>query len=97
MISRARPVEEHLPKGVSHASNLQPETRRGDKTPPWAVTAGLRGDVPRRPRRGNPRAGVQTGSSNEPAKQLYRREGFEEIDEVEVVPGLRVTRFGRRL
>jgi ribosomal protein S18 acetylase RimI-like enzyme len=43
------------------------------------------------------RAIVQTGSSNEPAKQLYRREGFEEIDEVEVVPGLRVTRFGRRL
>ena len=43
------------------------------------------------------RAVVQTGSSNEPAKQLYRREGFEEIDEVEVVPGLRVTRFGRRL
>ena len=29
------------------------------------------------------RAVVQTGSSNEPAKQLYRREGFEEIDEVE--------------
>jgi GNAT superfamily N-acetyltransferase len=43
------------------------------------------------------RAVVQTGSSNEPAKQLYRREGFEEIDEVEVVPGLRVTRFGRRM
>ena len=43
------------------------------------------------------RAVVQTGSCNEPAKQLYRREGFEEIDEVEVVPGLRVTRFGRRL
>ena len=43
------------------------------------------------------RAVVQTGSSNEPAKQLYRREGFEEIDEVEVVPGLWVTRFGRRL
>ena len=43
------------------------------------------------------RAVVQTGSSNEPAKQLYRREGFEEIEEVEVVPGLRVTRFGRRL
>jgi ribosomal protein S18 acetylase RimI-like enzyme len=43
------------------------------------------------------RAVVQTGSSNEPAKQLYRREGFEEIDDFEVVPGLRVTRFGRRL
>ncbi|HZG35405.1 MAG TPA: GNAT family N-acetyltransferase [Gaiellaceae bacterium] len=43
------------------------------------------------------RAVVQTGSSNVPAKRLYRREGFEEIDEVDVVPGLRVTRFGRRL
>jgi ribosomal protein S18 acetylase RimI-like enzyme len=43
------------------------------------------------------RAIVQTGSANEPAKRLYRREGFEEIDEVEVAPGLRVTRFSRRL
>jgi GNAT superfamily N-acetyltransferase len=43
------------------------------------------------------RAIVQTGASNEPAKQFYRREGFEEIDEVEVVPGLWVTRFGRTL
>jgi ribosomal protein S18 acetylase RimI-like enzyme len=41
------------------------------------------------------RAIVQTGSSNEPAKRLYRREGFEEIDEVEVLPGLWVTRFAR--
>jgi ribosomal protein S18 acetylase RimI-like enzyme len=43
------------------------------------------------------RAIVQTGASNEPAKQLYRREGFEELDEVEVVPGLWVTRFARAL
>jgi GNAT superfamily N-acetyltransferase len=43
------------------------------------------------------RAIVQTGASNEPAKQLYRREGFEEIDEVEVVPGLLVTLFGKHL
>lgn len=41
------------------------------------------------------RAIVQTGAANEPAKRLYVREGFEEIDEVEVVPGLWVTRFGR--
>jgi ribosomal protein S18 acetylase RimI-like enzyme len=43
------------------------------------------------------RAIVQTGASNEPAKQLYRREGFEELDEVEVIPGLWVTRFARTL
>jgi ribosomal protein S18 acetylase RimI-like enzyme len=39
---------------------------------------------------------VQTGALNEPAKRLYRREGFVEIDEIEVVPGLWVTRFGKR-
>jgi ribosomal protein S18 acetylase RimI-like enzyme len=43
------------------------------------------------------RAIVQTGAANEPAKQLYRREGFAEIDEIEVAPGLRVTRFAKRL
>jgi ribosomal protein S18 acetylase RimI-like enzyme len=43
------------------------------------------------------RAIVQTGASNEPAKRLYRREGFKEIGDVEVTPGLWVTRFGRRL
>ena len=43
------------------------------------------------------RAIVQTGASNEPAERLYRREGFEEIDEVEVAPGLRVRRFARSL
>jgi hypothetical protein len=31
------------------------------------------------------------------AKRLYRREGFKEIGEVEVTPGLWVTRFSRRL
>ncbi len=43
------------------------------------------------------RAIVQTGRSNEPAKRLYRRQGFEEIDEVEVLPGLWVTRLARSL
>jgi ribosomal protein S18 acetylase RimI-like enzyme len=43
------------------------------------------------------RAIVQTGAVNEPAKRLYRREGFEELDEVEVAPGLRVTRFWKEL
>ena len=43
------------------------------------------------------RAIVQTGASNEPAKRLYRREGFKEIGEVQVMPGLWVTRFSRRL
>jgi ribosomal protein S18 acetylase RimI-like enzyme len=43
------------------------------------------------------RAIVQTGAANQPAKRLYRREGFEEIDELEVAPGLRVTRFAKRL
>jgi GNAT superfamily N-acetyltransferase len=40
---------------------------------------------------------VQTGALNEPAKRLYRREGFEETDEVEVVRGLWVTRFRKSL
>ena len=43
------------------------------------------------------RAIVQTGARNEPARNLYLREGFEELDELEVVPGLRVARFGKRL
>ena len=40
---------------------------------------------------------VQTGAANEPAKRLYRREGFEELDEVEAAPGVRVTRFTKEL
>lgn len=43
------------------------------------------------------RAIVQTGADNEPAKALYLREGFELSDEVEIVPGLRVARFSKRL
>ncbi len=43
------------------------------------------------------RAIVQTGAGNEPARALYIGEGFEEIDEIEPVPGLRVARFGRRI
>jgi ribosomal protein S18 acetylase RimI-like enzyme len=43
------------------------------------------------------RAIVQTGAANEPAKRLYLRQGFEELDELEVGPGLRVTRFAREL
>jgi ribosomal protein S18 acetylase RimI-like enzyme len=43
------------------------------------------------------RAIVQTGASNEPAKRLYRREGFVEIGDVEVLPGLWVTRFDKLL
>jgi ribosomal protein S18 acetylase RimI-like enzyme len=40
---------------------------------------------------------VQTGARNEPAKALYLAHGFEQIDEVDVAPGLRVARFVRRL
>jgi ribosomal protein S18 acetylase RimI-like enzyme len=36
---------------------------------------------------------VQTGAANEPAKALYRSEGFREIGEREVAPGFRVTLF----
>ena len=43
------------------------------------------------------RAIVQTGASNKPAKALYLREGFEQTDELEVVPGLHVARFSKRL
>jgi ribosomal protein S18 acetylase RimI-like enzyme len=39
---------------------------------------------------------VQTGAANEPARALYRREGFEEVGEREPLPGLRVTLFERR-
>jgi len=43
------------------------------------------------------RAIVQTGAGNEPARSLYRREGFEQADELEVAPGLRVARYRKRL
>ena len=43
------------------------------------------------------RAIVQTGADNEPARALYLREGFEQTGELEVVPGLRVARFSKRL
>ena len=36
---------------------------------------------------------VQTGAENGPATALYRREGFEHIDEIDVGDGLRVSRF----
>ena len=40
---------------------------------------------------------VQTGTANEPAKQLYRAEGFSELGDCEVIPGLWITRFERVL
>jgi ribosomal protein S18 acetylase RimI-like enzyme len=40
---------------------------------------------------------VQTGAANEPALALYRREGFAETEQLEPLPGLRVTRFTKRL
>ena len=43
------------------------------------------------------RAIVQTGAANEPARLLYLGEGFEQVDEVEVAPGLRVARFRKSL
>ena len=43
------------------------------------------------------RAVVQTGAANEPAKQLYRREGFAETGDREVLPGLWVTQFEKTL
>jgi ribosomal protein S18 acetylase RimI-like enzyme len=41
------------------------------------------------------RAIVQTGAVNEPAKALYRREGFEYVGDREVAPGLSVALFER--
>jgi ribosomal protein S18 acetylase RimI-like enzyme len=43
------------------------------------------------------RAIVQTGAANEPAKALYRGEGFVEIGERKVGDGIRVSLFERRL
>ena len=39
---------------------------------------------------------VQTGTANEPAKTLYRSEGFAELGEREPAPGIRVTLFEKR-
>jgi ribosomal protein S18 acetylase RimI-like enzyme len=41
------------------------------------------------------RAIVQTGSNNAPARAFYRSQGFREVGEREVVPGLLVTLFER--
>ena len=40
---------------------------------------------------------VQTGAANEPAKALYRAEGFSAAGELEPAPGLRVARFTKQL
>jgi hypothetical protein len=39
---------------------------------------------------------VQTGADNEPAKALYRSEGFVEVGGQEPAPGIRVTLFEKR-
>lgn len=36
---------------------------------------------------------VSTGARNTPARSLYRSIGFEEAEEIEVAPGLRIVRF----
>jgi ribosomal protein S18 acetylase RimI-like enzyme len=36
---------------------------------------------------------VQTGAKNDPAKNLYVRYGFTEIEQIEVVPGLYISKF----
>jgi ribosomal protein S18 acetylase RimI-like enzyme len=43
------------------------------------------------------RAIVQTGASNDPAIALYLEEGFVPTEEIEPLPGLRVTRFTKPL
>jgi ribosomal protein S18 acetylase RimI-like enzyme len=43
------------------------------------------------------RAIAQTGAANEPAKQLYRAEGFAEVRDREVLPGLWIRQFERSL
>jgi ribosomal protein S18 acetylase RimI-like enzyme len=43
------------------------------------------------------RAMAQTGAANEPAKQLYRAEGFAEVGDREVLPSLWITQFERTL
>lgn len=39
---------------------------------------------------------VQTGAANEPAKTLYLRDGFTELDGFEPIPGLAIARFEKR-
>jgi ribosomal protein S18 acetylase RimI-like enzyme len=41
------------------------------------------------------RAIAQTGAANEPAKELYRGEGFAELGDREVLPGLWISQFER--
>jgi ribosomal protein S18 acetylase RimI-like enzyme len=43
------------------------------------------------------RAIAQTGAANEPAKELYRGEGFAELGDREVLPGLWITQFERSI
>jgi ribosomal protein S18 acetylase RimI-like enzyme len=43
------------------------------------------------------RAIAQTGAANDPAKNLYRREGFVDLGDSEVLPGLWISRFERKL
>jgi ribosomal protein S18 acetylase RimI-like enzyme len=43
------------------------------------------------------RAIAQTGAANEPGKQLYRGEGFAELGDREVLPGLWISQFERTL
>jgi ribosomal protein S18 acetylase RimI-like enzyme len=40
---------------------------------------------------------VSTGAKNTPARSLYLSIGFEETEEVEVIPGLRIVRFEKPL
>jgi ribosomal protein S18 acetylase RimI-like enzyme len=38
---------------------------------------------------------VSTGSANTPAVRLYLSRGFREVDQLEVAPGVKITRFRR--
>jgi ribosomal protein S18 acetylase RimI-like enzyme len=38
---------------------------------------------------------VSTGSANTPATTLYKARGYTELDQLEVAPGVRITRFRR--
>jgi ribosomal protein S18 acetylase RimI-like enzyme len=66
---------------------------------PSALRRGLGRTLVRAAERSEPdvsRAIVQTGAANAPARALYRDEGFAEIGEREVAPGLRVTLLEKR-